>query len=171
MRRRSALEYLKDILVDFGFSLRSGEVEDEYEISAPCLESGTNLATVYDCVVKRHSLSAENDKPHEWVLPTPKLIDRPEEPATPQSEKPMAYIDRGPNPEAVEEFDGGVYEYIPESEAVATAVKVESRSDWEGFIKQMVTLSSSDPIAYQSHKATPGLAPDWVWLEVDYDDF
>ena len=170
MRRRSAYQYLKDVLADFGLVLRSG-VGDKYEITAPCLEPDTDLATVYDCVVKRHSLSAETDKPHEWVLPELKLIDRPEEPSTLQSEEPMAYIDRSPKPESVEEFDCGTFEYIPEPDAVATVVMDGSRSDWEDFIAQMVALSTSDPIAYQSHKVTPGLAPDWVWLEVDYHDF
>ena len=175
MGRRSAPQYLKEVLAGFGLVLDKIGETDEYEITAPCLEPGTNLATVYDCVVKRHSLSAETDKPHEWVLPMPKLIERPEEPCTPQSDDPMAYIDRGPEPQPVEEFDGGTYEYtyefIPESDAVATVVAGGGRSDWEDFITQMVGLSTSDPIAYQSHRATPGLAPDWVWLELECEDF
>ena len=194
---RSYVQYFKDLLNPYGVSVvqlgkkdsRIGLTyldpnsnleqvygEKDLVLILECLDQGSDLGQVYAAVDRRFSPGL--DEPvHVWEIPETMPNRDPDDLSvewanfSANAPETVAYIDRGPIPESVEEFDGGTYEYVSESDAVATAVLGGSRSDWEDFITQMVALSTSDPIAYQSHKATPGLAPDWVWSQLECEDF
>ena len=146
MGRRSPAKYLADVLGEFGVKLTAIEGTEDHEISLPCLESGSDLNTVYNCAVKRFVQASETDKPHVWLLPCPALLIKVEEPDTAPSEIEVVY-----------EFT-----YEPEVEAVTVS------EDWTDFIAYLESLSSID---FQAVKIQNSEIPEWVWDEAEFSDF
>ena len=163
MGRRSPAKYLADVLGEFGVKLTAIEGTEDHEISLPCLEVGSDLNTVYNCAMKRFLQTAETDKPHVWLLPSPQLPTHAQEAEINPSEiieavYEFSYEPESEDVEAVYEFS---YEAVSEED-------VSGLEDWSGLLTDLEALSA---IAYQAVKVTSPEVPDWVWSQVECLDF